>query len=373
MAEFSFVPPNRVAITAPKKRSWRLGRVWLLVIAALVAVMITLGVGFIWWYQSAVYGPDQASGSLVPLKIAQGEQVNQIGLDLQQAGLIGQPQIFEFYVRWSGMSATLQSGQFQIPQHISIHDLVEKLQKANRNEATLRFVEGWRREEMADYIDAQHAAGLITMTGAQFSDLALKPTVTMRAKLGNNLAADVSLQGFLFPDTYVVDRDESAESLIEKMLDTYKKRITTAITAGFTTQGLSVYQGLTLAAIVERESHTGPERSIIAGILLKRIKLGMPLGVDATLQYALGYSASEQRWWRQNLTVDDLALSSPYNTRLTAGLPPHPICNPGLTAMEAVAHSQSTDYLYYIHDTQGQAHYAITLAQHNANIATYLK
>jgi UPF0755 protein len=308
---------------------------------------------------------------LVPFKIEDNMPVRQIASNLKAAGLIKDTRVFEAYVRLSNTADKLQSGGFQIPQTISVKDLVQRLQQASRDQAKLQFIEGWRREEMADYIDKQHAAGVVDMTGAQFSALALNPTPELRAKLGNKIGPDDSLQGFLFPDTYAIDKDETAASLLAKMIDTYHQK-SASLLGGFSQQGLTEAQAVNLAAIVERESHTGPERAIIAGILLKRLQQGIPLYVDATLQYALGYSDSEHTWWRRNLDENDLALDSPYNTRLHAGLPPHPICNPGLTAMEAVAHPQVTDYLYYMHGSDGQAHYAKTLEEHNANVAKYL-
>lgn len=371
MSQFQFVPPisPASAVPAPRFRRW-----WRWYIAAGVVVMAAVVVvGASTVYARQVYWPASPSGALVAFKIEEGTTVAQIADQLQAAHLIEQPVIFSLYVRLSGTASKLQSGGFQIPQHISIQDLVTRLQAAKRDEATLRFVEGWRREEMADYVTKQHEKGLIDMTGDQFSALALNPSPTLRAKLGTALAPGDSLQGFLFPDTYIVNRDETAEQLLGRMLDTYKKRTSSGMVAGFKKQGLNEYEGLTLAAVVERESHKGDERAIIAGILLSRLKAGIPLGVDATLQYALGYSNTEKKWWRQSLTIDDLKVDSPYNTRLHAGLPPHPICNPSLTAMQAVAQPKDTNYLYYIHDSSGQAHYARTLDEHNANIAKYLR
>src|SRR5690606_394733 len=120
---------------------------------------------------------------------------------------------------------------------------------------------------------------------------------------------------------------------------------TPQLLAGFSAEGLSEYEALTLAAIVERESYSGEERPIIAEILLKRLRTGEILGTDATLQYALGYSAEEGRWWKQGITIEDLDLDSPYNTRRRTGLPPAPICNPGIEAIQAVAEPKDTPYL----------------------------
>jgi UPF0755 protein len=370
MSEFQFVPP--VATTAKPRRQPR-RRWWWWAAAGLLLIILAVAGWSVWYYNSLVYQPAQASGKLIQVTIAEGLSVPEIGEQLAKEGIVRDARVFALYVRWSGTSTGLQSGNFQIPQNISMRELVQKLQAAKRDEAVLRFIEGWRREEMAEYIDSQHNQGLIDMTGAQFSAMALTPTDSLRAMLGNRLPADASLQGFLFPDTYVVNKDETPEQLLTRMITTYKKRVSADMLAGFERQGLSEYEAVTLAAIVERESHQGEERAIIAGILLSRLKAGIPLYVDATLQYMLGYSDAEKKWWRQGLTVDDIAVDSVYNTRLHAGLPPAPICNPGLSALQAVANPTDSDYLYYIHDTDGVAHYAKTLDEHNANIAEYLR
>jgi UPF0755 protein len=370
MAELSFTPPYQTG-SAPAARTGI--RRWLLGVGIVLLLLMVLAGASVYWYASNVYWPSTPSGKLVSLEIAPGKTVTEIANQLYDEGLVTQPFAFAAHVRLSGKAEKLQSGGFQIPQHISIAQLVEKLQQASRDEATLRFLEGWRREELVDYIQSQHDKGLIDMTGEQFSRLALEPTPALRAKVGSASRPGDSLQGFLFPDTYVVNKDDSAEQLIGKMLDAYARKVTSQMRAGFQKQGLSEYQALILAAIVEREAFSDEERPIIAGILLSRLKAGIPLGVDATIQYALGYSKVEQRWWRHSLTMEDLAVESPYNTRKLAGLPPHPICNPGISAIQAVARPADTDYLYYLHDGDGHVHYAKTLDQHNTNVAKYLR
>ena len=138
-------------------------------------------------------------------------------------------------------------------------------------------------------------------------------------------------------------------------------------------RGLTQKEAVILASMIEREAYGSTDSAIIAGILLKRLELGWTLDVDATVQYALGYQESEGTWWKRDLTSADLNVSSPYNTRRKQGLPPGPIASPGSVALGAVAEPQSTDYLYYLHDQDGIARYAKTLAEHNANVAKYLR
>jgi UPF0755 protein len=143
-----------------------------------------------------------------------------------------------------------------------------------------------------------------------------------------------------------------------------------AKTSGFkpTNSNLTFSEAIVMASILERETKTDAERPIVAGILLNRIEDGMPLQVDASVQYAVGTS---KNWW-PILTLEDLKINSSYNTYKFRGLPPGPIASPGLSSIEAVMNPEKSDFWYYIHDSDGKIHYAKTLAEHNANIAKYL-
>jgi UPF0755 protein len=149
------------------------------------------------------------------------------------------------------------------------------------------------------------------------------------------------------------------------MTDTFSAK-----TSGLTPKGsnLTFVEAVTLASIIERETKTDAERPIVAGILINRLNAGMPLQVDAAVQYAIGTSKD---WW-PILGLTDLKINSPFNTYKFAGLPPAPIANPGLSSLKAAFAPTATSYWYYIHDSTGQIHYAKTLAEHNANIAKFL-
>lgn len=364
--------PSASSLQPPASKS----RSRLKILGITIGAVTFLGLGtigfFTYQYLQATTTPAQSSGPEVKLAIAAGSTTEQIADQLIQANLLDSQFYFKLYLRLHPAKAAIQAGDFNIPQNISIVDLVDKLAVASRQQVVLTFPEGLRREELAEIIQKQYDQGRIAFTGQQFSDLALNPNAKLRSLLGNRLPADASLQGYLFPDTYHIDADATAEELITKMLTNYVKKVTSDIQGGMTKQNLNEYQALTLAAIVERESFSGDERPIIGYIMLERLRIGEILGVDATLQYALGYSKTEQRWWRHTITAQDLELNSPYNTRRRTGLPPAPIANPGLEAIKAVAMPQKTNYLYYLHDAQGRIHYAETLDQHNANVARYL-
>lgn len=208
------------------------------------------------------------------------------------------------------------------------------------------LIEGWRVEEMAARLN---------------KELGIKNTDFIKL-------AD---EGYMFPDTYFFEENASASAVVQKLKNTFKVRYDSDLQAKIRKIGLTPEQGVILASIVEREARSDGVRQMVASILLKRFKIGMGLNADATIQYALGYQAAEGSWWKRHLTRDDLKVPSAYNTYLHAGLPPTPICNPSLSALEAVANAQATPYLYYYHDSKGQSYYAKTLEEHNENVARY--
>ena len=152
------------------------------------------------------------------------------------------------------------------------------------------------------------------------------------------------------------------KNTFQKRYDSVKDTKTTVLTDA---------QTVIIASIIEREAIFPEDRPIVASVLINRFNLGMALGSDPTVQYALGYQANTKSWWKKDLTADDLLVNSPYNTRKNAGLPPTPISNPGLSSIKAALMPADTDYLFFFSDKQGHLHFAKTIAGHNANIQKY--
>jgi UPF0755 protein len=200
----------------------------------------------------------------------------------------------------------------------------------------------------------------------------------MAAKLNEKLSLpqkdflEQAKEGYMFPDTYLFAPEASASAVVQKMRDNFDKKYNRELQNKIKRLGLSSYEGLILASIVEREARSDEARRMVASILLKRYKIGMGLNADATVQYALGYQKDQQSWWKKEINKTDKQVSSLYNTYIHAGLPPTPICNPSLSSLKAVADADSsTPYLYYYHDPEGNSHYAKTLEEHNQNIVNY--
>ncbi len=217
------------------------------------------------------------------------------------------------------------------------------------------FVEGLRRSEMAEILQEK--------TGIPAADYM---KATDPSALGQRLAGTkkpTSLEGFLFPATYPVDPKKPVADLVNYQLDTYAQRTEGISYAAAKRKNLTKYDVLIIASLVEREASTGKERRIIAGVIENRLRARMRLDIDATVQYAVGS-------WKAELTKDDLAISSPYNTRKYPGLPPGPICNPSEESIRAAANPIPSKYLYYVSKNDGtDLHYFSTNeAGHIANI-----
>ncbi|MEI7810590.1 MAG: endolytic transglycosylase MltG [bacterium] len=176
-------------------------------------------------------------------------------------------------------------------------------------------------------------------------------------------------EGVYFPDTYLIPVAETPLAVANRLVAKFNEKFATYLPQ-FQKQNIQWTKGLTLASIVQREAATDADMPLIAGILLNRLNQKIPLSVDATLQYVRGNKG--KGYWAP-ITVADKKTISPYNTYKNAGLPPHPISNPGLPAIEAVLNPTKTDCIYYLHDKDRVTHCAVTYAEHQANIEKYLK
>lgn len=310
------------------------------VIFIIIMIFIVKG----WWSdQLAPVSTDKSTKIIV---IEKGENFSKVLDDLKKQNLIKNPWVFDLYAKQSGLGNKILAGTFRLSPSMSSRQILKVLtEQPLDNWVTL--IEGWRVEEMANKLSSE-----LGVRSSEFSK---------NAK-----------EGYMFPDTYLFPKDFTAQAIAEKLRDNFDAKFTDEIKTKIKKLGLTENEGVILASIVEREARSEGARKMVASILLKRFKIGMGLNADATIQYALGYQANEKSWWKRHLTRDDLKINSPYNTYLYRGLPPSPICNPGLVSLQAVASADSSaPYLYYYHDSEGNSHYAKTLEEHNQNIANY--
>lgn len=312
-----------------------------------------------------------ASGRRQPTDfvISPGESANDIAANLIRAGLLTDRTLFLNYLRYYGLDSELEAGTYRLAPTLSIPDLAVRLTQAHAQAITLRFLEGWRLEQMGAYLAETSPAQIEAGAFLAIATRQLPFELTRYDFLGD-LPPDASLEGFLFPDTYQVPLDADAHYLVDLMLRNFDDRVNVALRGGFNEQGLTVREAVTLASIVERETPLAEERPLVARVFLNRLAQGMPLQADPTVQYVVGYDPAGNSWWKSPLSRADLALDSPYNTYLYGGLPPGPIANPGLASLTAVADPAESDYLFFVADCNAEgAHlFSTTYPEHLANV-----
>lgn len=316
--------------------------------ALCIAVSAVTTLFTIIWYQRLLT-PVALEGENIQFEIKEGQTGKQIADNLKKANLIRSSLAFRTYAIRKNIASRFTPGVYYLSPAMDAKAISQAILKGEAD-IKITFIEGWRVEEYAEKLEQ-----------------------TLDIKKADFLK--VAEEGYMFPDTYLLNKKVLPTDVAGTLKANFDKKVTDDIRQKIRSQKLSLEQGITLASIVERESHesVSNERQIIASILLRRLRMGMALETDATVQYALGYDPMQKKWWRV-LSLDQLkSTRSLYNTYLTAGLPPAPICNPGLLAIKAVAEASDTLYLFYIHDKNGLVHFAKTLEEHNRNVATYIQ
>ncbi len=312
------------------------------VLLGLIAFFVIVG---IFWWQNGLLPVNVNNRTTKVFIVKSGEGVREIANNLKNDGLIRDPIVFFLLVRQQGLDKQIEAGDFRISPSMNAQEVANTLTHGILD-IWVTVPEGLRAEEIAAILKSKIPS---------FND-------SWTAKL-------VANEGYLFPDTYLIPKDATVDLVIKLMRDNFDKKYQSV--ASKKTTDLTKAQTVILASIIEREAKYPQDRPLVASVFVNRLNQGMPLGSDPTVQYALGYQKSTNTWWKQNLTVDDLAINSPYNTRVNTGLPPGPISNPGLSAIEAALMPANTNYLYFYADSKGHLHFATTLQGHEANIQKY--
>lgn len=312
---------------------------------------MTLGLGVKSYWDSQFAPVDRTSNATELFVIPPGQSTSEVAARLETEGLIKSTFFFKLLAQTSGKGAQIQAGDFKLSPAMSSEQILNQLVFGVMDK-WVRLVEGWRVEEMARKLSEE-----LGVKSEEFVNVAKKS------------------EGYLFPDSYLVDPDITPVDMVELLKNTFNQRYSQELKEKIKAQGLTEDEGVILASIVEREGRSDQVRIEVASILLKRLKIGMKLDVDATVQYAkdsLEFKRNPQlKFWQPITRKDYSGVVSAYNTYLNNGLPPGPIANPSLSSLQAVANAHETPYLYYYHDPQGNSHYATTLEEHNDNVSNY--
>lgn len=312
------------------------------------------------WYDGLLTRPLNESGEEQTFVIEIDESVNSVAVHLQESELIRDAESFRAYLIYSGLDTSIQAGEYRLSAAMSAIDIAHELQDATSEEITFVILPGWRMEEIA--------ASLPT-SGLSFTPEEFLTTAQSFSGEYPFLTGASSAEGFLFPDTYIFSRAVTVDDLVNEFIRNFALHLSVDLQNGFEKQGLSVYQAVTLASIVEREAVRDEEKPLIASVYLNRLRIDMKLEADPTVQYALGYNFGQGTWWTNPLSLNNLDYDSPYNTYMYAGYPPAPIANPGLDSLQAVAFPAETAYYFFRAQCDGSGYhsFAVDFEEHVAN------
>jgi UPF0755 protein len=308
----------------------------------------------IFWQQ--IKTPLNPAGETKIFKVEKGDSAQVIAQNLKNAGLIKNPFLFRLYVFLSLSQYSLKPGEYEFSAKMPIRDIGDALVLGGTNEIIITIPEGFNLKQVEDRLVKAGLAKQNELADYEFSKeappiLAEKPPAA-------------SLEGYLFPDTYRFFKDAALADVVSKILDNFNNKLTPDLKMAIKNSPYNFYEIITMASLIEKEIPKDSDRPIVAGILWKRFKVGVPLQVDATLVYITG---------RNEIYEADKKIKSPYNTYLYRGLPKGPIANPGLSAIRAAVFPEASPYWYYLSTKDSTTIFSKTLEEHLRNKAKYLK
>jgi len=319
--------------------------IWGIIIGVLAAILITVaafGFSMLKEFNSKGAG----SGETVTIVVEQGEGVKAIGAKLKEKGLIKYEIIFYLKVRDMGVSGKLRYGTFELYKNAGLENLIQDLISGGAQKESVMFTipEGYTIEMIAAKLEAENIC-----TEDEFLDAVEEDyDYWFLEDVPEDDDIKYELQGFLFPDTYAIGEDMTAEDIVKLMLDQFDKKFTSEMRTKAEELDKSIFEVVIEASIIERETLIDSERVTVAGVIKNRMDKGMLLQMCPTALYPI----TEGIYDKNTVTYEDTKVDSPYNTYINKGLPVGPIANPGLPSLEAALNPQEHEYLYYHTDTK---------------------
>lgn len=321
-------------------------------IAVVAAVLLGSGLFLAFGTSHTIERSDRDAGENIYMVVKPGTTASEISDRLMQLGVIDSRLRFWWLMKLQGDAGKFKTGTYAFTPHMDEQAVLDKLVAGDTTVVKFTIPEGFGIKEIAKRLADE---GLVDEQEflAEAKDFA--PYDYMKKRPNVRYAAE----GYLFPDTYVIHSDVSAEGIMKMMAEDFDTRLTPALRQQAAAKGLSIHDLITLASLVEKEARYDEDRPIIAQVFFKRLQMGMPLQSDTTLQYLMAGP-------KEDVSIEDTKIDSPYNTYQHEGLPPGPIASPGMKSILAVLNPANTDYLYFVADRQGHNHYSQTYDEHLA-------
>ena len=279
---------------------------------------------------------DRNDNTFVIVKIEAGSSTDDIARALHKKGVISSVSKYKLVSKLWRYDGKYKAGSFSVSPSMRSSDIAQTISKGVSSTKNFTIPEGYTLEQITKKLDKE---GIVNKD--KFLDVARHGDFSKFSFLKGAQSGDNHLEGYLFPDTYAVDLDADETQIITTMLNQYDKVFTKKYRERAKELNLTENQIIIIASLIERESQYDGDRAKIASVIYNRIKAGMPLQIDATIQYALGKT-------KENLSIDDTKIDSPFNTYTNKGLPPGPICSPGKKSIKAALYPEDTDFLYYV-------------------------
>jgi len=331
----------------------------IIIAASFLFLFLTLAV-FVW---EGIYVPKTPGFKETKIFSAKkGEGTKQISINLEKQGFIKYGFLFRLYALTKGVADKLQAGDYLLSPSMATPEITKKLASGDIVREKITIIEGWDIRDISFYLQEQgvtKAADFSTLVNSakdfseDFDFLSSKPEI-------------LSLEGYLFPDTYEIQKGESTEELVRKILKNFGEKLTPELREEIKKQDKTIFEIITMASLIEKEVKTMPDKKLVSGVLWKRLENGMPLQVDATISYITGKKNAK-------VLIADTQIDSRYNTYKYLGLPRGPISNPGLDSIVAAFSPENSKYWYYLSTPEGETIFSRTLDEHNQARAKYLK
>lgn len=325
-------------------------------------ILILLGVTAYFYIDNSLKEVDSNNNATVLVEIPVGSSTNDIAEILSQNNLIKDTFVFKFYAKKTGIDSKLKAGSFNLSKNMNVEEIMDALinKGVSGNTLNITIVEGLTLQETAKSISEQTTLNYEKLLSlmenmeiykAEYKFLMDNPNIN-------------TLQGYLMPDTYNVYKDASEEQIIKMLLSQFDGYYVAEFKPLLENSTLSLDEIVNLASIVEKEAVLDDERDEIAAAFLNRLKINMKLQSCATVNYAHGV-------WKESLTLEDIAIDSPYNTYLIEGLPPTAINSPGRACINAVLNPADVDYLFFVAKGDGSHYFSNNYEDHLAAIEKY--